>query len=120
MSDVAVDLREVTVRYEGMPVLCDVTWQIRAGEHWIVIGPNGSGKTTLLQIVGGQRHPSSGQATILGRRLGRTDVCELRKEIGFTGASLGRSLRPQLTALEGVAMDLQPDRGDGGWFTWLA
>ncbi|MDQ1397653.1 MAG: iron complex transport system ATP-binding protein [Acidimicrobiaceae bacterium] len=99
----AVRLEAVSVFYDGALALDDVTWTIEPGQHWIVIGPNGCGKTTLLQIIGGQRHPSSGTATVLGRRIGRTDVRELRKEIGYTGASLGRSLRPQLTALEVVA-----------------
>src|SRR5439155_24842569 len=69
---------------------------------WVVIGPNGSGKTTLLQVIGAFRHPTSGTATVLGKRLGRTDVRELRKGIGYTGASLGRSLRAQLSVLDVV------------------
>src|SRR5438874_7387279 len=99
----AVQLRGVSVVHDGTPALCDVDWDVEPGQHWVVIGPNGSGKTTLLQVIGAQRHPSSGSAVVLGQRLGRTDVRELRKRIGFTGAALGRSLRPQLTAVEVVA-----------------
>src|SRR4051812_9565233 len=99
----ALELAGVSVVFDGTPALAGVDWVVERGQHWIVIGPNGCGKTTLLQVIGAFRHPSSGTARVLGRRLGRTDVRELRKEIGFTGASLGRSLRPQLTAVEVVA-----------------
>jgi iron complex transport system ATP-binding protein len=98
----ALELQGVSVDFDGTLALADVDWVVEPGEHWIVIGPNGCGKTTLLQVIGAFRHPSSGSAQVLGRRLGRTDVRELRKEIGYTGASLGRSLRPGVTALEAV------------------
>lgn len=102
MGSPALELRDVTVTFDGKAALDHVDWVVERGQHWIVIGPNGCGKTTLLQVIGAFRHPSSGTADVLGRRLGRTDVRELRKEIGYTGASLGRSLRPNLTALEAV------------------
>jgi iron complex transport system ATP-binding protein len=98
----AIELDGVCVDFDGTAALTQVDWVVEPGEHWIVIGPNGCGKTTLLQVIGAFRHPTSGTARVLGRRLGRTDVRELRKEIGFTGASLGRSLRPGVTALEAV------------------
>jgi len=98
-----VELRRVSVVHDGTAVLAEVDWLVEAGQHWVVIGPNGSGKTTLLELVGARRHPSSGSATVLGQTLGRTDVRDLRRRIGYTGATLGRSLRPALSALEVVA-----------------
>jgi iron complex transport system ATP-binding protein len=98
----AVQLDGVSVVFDGRAVLDGIDWSVSPGEHWVVIGPNGCGKTTLLQVTGAFRHPTRGMAQVLGRRLGRTDVRELRKGIGYTGASLGRSLRPELTALEVV------------------
>src|SRR5207248_7646903 len=86
MTETALDLRGVTVTFNGAPALAAVDWTVRHGEHWVVIGPNGSGKTTLLQVIGAFRHPSTGSARVLGHRLGRTDVRELRKGIGYTGA----------------------------------
>jgi iron complex transport system ATP-binding protein len=100
--DRVIDLDGVGVVYDGKWALDGVSWTVEAGQHWIIIGPNGCGKTTLLQVIGAFRHPSTGTARILGEQLGRTDVRELRKSIGYTGASLGRSLRPQVTALEAV------------------
>ncbi|MGP7979212.1 MAG: ATP-binding cassette domain-containing protein, partial [Syntrophobacteraceae bacterium] len=34
-------------------ILDDISWDIKPGEHWVVLGANGSGKTTLLQILAG-------------------------------------------------------------------
>jgi iron complex transport system ATP-binding protein len=68
---------------EKFVILNDITWQIRAGEHWALLGPNGSGKTTLLSLAGANRHPSAGTVSVLGGRLGRVEVRELRRRIGL-------------------------------------
>src|SRR6476659_7512828 len=47
--------------------LRDVTFDIRRGETFCVVGENGSGKSTLLQICAGIMAPSSGTATSYGR-----------------------------------------------------
>jgi molybdate transport system ATP-binding protein len=42
------------------PVLRDVNWTVRRGEHWAVVGANGSGKSTLLTLIHGDLHPALG------------------------------------------------------------
>ncbi|MGN6482850.1 MAG: ABC transporter ATP-binding protein [Thermomicrobiales bacterium] len=79
----AVALRDVSVWTGERKVLIeDVTWTVRPGERWVVIGPNGAGKTTLMSVVGGDRFPSSGEASVLGETFGRTDMRALRARIG--------------------------------------
>jgi iron complex transport system ATP-binding protein len=82
--------------------LADVDWAVHPGERWVVLGPNGSGKTTLVRLAAGFLHPSVGTITVLGKRIGRTDVRTLRTRIAFASASLSPQLRPSLTALEAV------------------
>ncbi|MFD1119654.1 ABC transporter ATP-binding protein [Sphaerisporangium aureirubrum] len=65
-------------------------WRVEFGGHWVVLGGNGAGKTTLLGIAGAVRHPSSGVASVLGHRLGRVDMRELRRHIGLV--AVGRRL----------------------------
>jgi iron complex transport system ATP-binding protein len=72
---------------EGAELLRGIDWTIRPGEHWALMGPNGAGKSTLLALVGATRHPSSGQVTVFGGRLGRIDVRELRRRIGVVDAA---------------------------------
>jgi len=59
-----------------------VSVAIRAGEHWALLGPNGAGKSTLLQIMATYAYPSRGHVELLGFRLGRVNVFDLRPWIG--------------------------------------
>ncbi len=88
LTDLAVRMDGVAVR-RGMSVLLDrVDWQVEVDERWVVLGPNGAGKTTLLRLAGAELHPTTGSVHLLGERLGRTDVFELRPRIGFSSTAL--------------------------------
>ncbi len=52
-GDALIDMRDVTIAYDNKPILRRVTWVVRSGEHWALLGPNGSGKTTLLSLIQG-------------------------------------------------------------------
>jgi iron complex transport system ATP-binding protein len=69
-------------------ILGPVNWDVNIGERWVVLGPNGAGKTTLFQLAATQMHPTSGTVDILGSRLGRVDIFELRPRIGLMGSTL--------------------------------
>lgn len=86
--DAVLDLHDVTVRRGATTILDHVDWRVADGERWVVLGRNGAGKTTLLQVASGRMHPSSGTADVLGSRLGRVDVFELRPRIGVASAAL--------------------------------
>ncbi|MBA3490095.1 MAG: ABC transporter ATP-binding protein [Longispora sp.] len=87
-ADSVVDLISVTITRGGSRLIESIDWRIETHERWVVLGPNGAGKTTLLNLVGGRMHPSVGDATILGERLGTTDLAELRTRVGLTSATL--------------------------------
>ncbi|WP_336210606.1 ABC transporter ATP-binding protein [Nonomuraea sp. LPB2021202275-12-8] len=82
-----LELEGVGVRVVGKTLLDGIDWQVDYGDHWTVLGPNGAGKTTLLSLVAAVRHPTVGAVTVLGRRLGRVDVRELRRHIGLVTSS---------------------------------
>jgi iron complex transport system ATP-binding protein len=92
VDDVAA-LRSATVRTGGTTILGPIDLTVGRGEHWVFLGPNGGGKTTLLSLLGARRQPSSGTAVVLGRRLGRTDVRNLRTRIGHVSQSISDVLR---------------------------
>ncbi len=56
-------------RKQEVPVLKDITLQIRKGEMVAIMGPSGSGKTTLLHILSGIDRPDSGEIRINGQNL---------------------------------------------------
>jgi iron complex transport system ATP-binding protein len=87
---------------EGAVILHDVTWTVTASDRWVIVGPNGSGKTSLLRLVSAQTRPSFGTIEVLGERLGRTDMRELRKRIGVASAAVADQLRPGLSAHDAV------------------
>jgi iron complex transport system ATP-binding protein len=90
--DAVLQFTDVTVR-RGAKVLLDrISWTVEEDERWAVLGPNGAGKTTLLQIAAAILHPSSGEAYVLGERLGRVDVFELRPRIGLASAALAQRI----------------------------
>ncbi len=98
--DAVVELRGVTRVEDGTTILCDIDWTVHAGDRWVVLGRNGCGKTTLVRIVSLYLHPSRGEVRVLGHVLGRSDIRNARRRIGFASASFADMLRPQLTATE--------------------
>lgn len=79
-----IEMRSVKVSYYEMPVLREVTWTVREGEHWRISGPNGAGKSTLLDLVNGDNPKAYGQEiSLFGRRKGSGEtVWEIKKRIG--------------------------------------
>ena len=94
----------------GPQALRDVDLTIDAGEHWALLGPNGAGKSTLLAVVGAQRHPSRGTATVLGCQLGRVDMRELRERIGTVDVRLRMPVELTIAdyVLTGASQSVQP------------
>ncbi|HLS48865.1 MAG TPA: ABC transporter ATP-binding protein [Actinomycetaceae bacterium] len=91
MTDV-LNFQGVTVRRGEKVILDDVSWQVADGQRWVVLGPNGAGKTTMLQLAATRMFPTDGTVDVLGERLGRVDVFEMRSRIGLASASLAERI----------------------------
>jgi ABC-2 type transport system ATP-binding protein len=61
-----IDSDALTKRYDGRPVIRDVTFRCEPGTVTGFLGPNGAGKTTTLRVLCGLSDPDAGRATILG------------------------------------------------------
>lgn len=85
-----VSLKDVSFKRGDKEILQGIDWTIQQAEHWGILGLNGSGKTSLLNIVSGYHFPSSGEVKVLGNLFGKTNLPELRKDIGFVSSSLDR------------------------------
>ena len=88
LTDLVIRMDDVSVRRGTATLLRGVDWSVELDERWVVLGPNGAGKTTLLRMAAAELHPSAGTVHLLGERLGRVDVFELRPRIGFSSAAL--------------------------------
>ncbi|WP_026360937.1 ABC transporter ATP-binding protein [Amycolatopsis nigrescens] len=95
------DLDDLVVRMDGVGVrrghnelLAGLDWAVELDERWVVLGPNGAGKTTLLRLAAAELHPTTGVVHLLGERMGRVDIFELRPRIGFTSAAVAGRVPP--------------------------
>ncbi len=88
--DLLIDFAKVTLRRGGRVLVGPVTWSVELDERWVVIGPNGAGKTSLLRMAAAMEYPSSGTAYVLGERLGRVDMSELRARVGLSSSALSQ------------------------------
>jgi iron complex transport system ATP-binding protein len=88
LDDLVVRMAGVGVRRGHNDLLADLDWNVELDERWVVLGPNGAGKTTLLRLAAAELHPTSGTVDLLGERMGRVNIFELRPRIGFTSAAI--------------------------------
>jgi iron complex transport system ATP-binding protein len=87
---------------DGRAILSDISWTVDQSERWVIVGPNGAGKTTLLGMLASFVQPSHGTVTILGERLGRTDVFELRPRVGFASSDMARRIPDNETVTDAI------------------
>ncbi|MFQ3623524.1 MAG: ATP-binding cassette domain-containing protein, partial [Acetobacteraceae bacterium] len=65
----AAQVRGVTMRFGANTVFEDVTFDIRRGEVFVILGGSGCGKSTLLKLMIGLRRPTAGRILILGEEI---------------------------------------------------
>ncbi|MFF1874917.1 ABC transporter ATP-binding protein [Kitasatospora herbaricolor] len=103
--------REVDVVRDGRHLLRGISLTVEPGEHWALLGANGAGKSTLLALLGAVSHPTRGEVDVLGRRLGRVDIRDLRAYLGHVNPR--HPLRSPLTVREvvltGLGNSIEPD-----------
>jgi zinc transport system ATP-binding protein len=71
-------LKNVTIRYDDVTILDNISFSLPQNEFLGIIGPNGGGKTTLLKTILGLVKPETGMIKILGM-----DPVDARKFMGY-------------------------------------
>jgi iron complex transport system ATP-binding protein len=87
---------------DGTRIIDHVSWAVRKGEHWVILGANGSGKTSLLSALTGYLTPTTGEVEVLGQRYGSSDWRELRRAIGIVSSSVRQMMHDDEPALDSV------------------
>jgi ABC-2 type transport system ATP-binding protein len=97
----AIEVRNLVKGYKGVPVLHDVSFTVRRGTVFALLGANGSGKTTTINILTTLIKADGGAASVAG-----FDVAEqpakVREQISLTGQSA--AVDEVLTARENLVM----------------
>lgn len=102
-ADEILSARDLAVSIGGKTVCKSLSFSIRAGECWGILGTNGVGKTTLLLTLAGLRQPQSGEVLLQGRPLEGIPRREVARKLGLMFQDLEPGLPTTVmeTALEG-------------------
>jgi sulfate transport system ATP-binding protein len=77
----SITLDQVTKHYQGVPVVNDVSLDVREGEFFVLLGPSGSGKSTLLRAIAGLTSVDHGRISLHGRDV--TNVAARQRGVGL-------------------------------------
>ncbi len=93
----------LSVSYDGLHALVDVSLDVGEGEFVTIVGPNGAGKTTLLKAIGGGVPPAGGRIEYRGEDIaGRPS--HARARLGIAHVPEGRKVFSSLSVLENLEM----------------
>ncbi len=104
-----IDLQHVGLKYgEGVPVLNDISFQMREGEMRFLTGASGSGKSSLLRLLFMALQPTRGKVSLFGKdvtALPRAELPDLRRRIGVVFQDF--RLLSHLSTFDNVALPLR-------------
>ena len=100
LATAVIDVEALTVTYGDFTAVRDLSFQVRRGELYALLGTNGAGKTSTLEVIEGHRRSASGTVRIFGespqdRRAARPRMGIMLQESGFS---------PDLTVRESVGL----------------
>ena len=94
-----VEVRGLSKSFGAVQAVNDVSFDIRRGEIFGILGPNGSGKTTAIRVLCGLMAPTSGTARVAGFDVA-TQHEEVKSHIGYMSQAFG--LYRDLTVAENL------------------
>lgn len=95
----AIEIRGLTKRYGSLTAIENITFEVRRGELFGLIGPDGAGKTTLFRLLATLLNPDDGVATVDGFDI-VGQYKEIRKRVGYMPGRF--SLYPDLSVEENL------------------
>lgn len=69
MTETILEIKNLTVNFDGFKALNNLNFQMEKGELRVIIGPNGAGKTTFLDVITGKTQPTEGNVYFKGKNL---------------------------------------------------
>lgn len=98
-----IELRNISVHYDKVQALADVSLNVRKGEIIALIGANGAGKTSTLRAITGLTRPSAGEIWFDSRRIDQLEPPRI-VELGISMVPEGRHIYPFMSVKENLLM----------------
>ena len=95
----AIAVQNLTRRFGQVTAVDGVTYEVRSGELFGLVGPDGAGKTTTLRLLAGVLRPTSGDALVRGVSVAR-DPEGVKRHIAYMSQRFG--LYTDLTVRENI------------------
>jgi molybdate transport system ATP-binding protein len=96
-----IDRADLYVDYR--PVLLDLCWELRKGQHWAVFGANGSGKTSFLKLLYGDLSPALGGHIERQGFPAGTPIAMWKRQVGYVSPELQADYAVEVTIRDLVA-----------------
>ena len=99
-TDVQIEARDLTKRFGNLVAVDQVSFQVKQGEIFGIVGPDGAGKTTTLRMLSSIMDPSSGTAFLAGFDT-QTQSSRVKEHLAYMSQRFG--LYPDLTVGENIS-----------------
>ncbi len=102
-NEYAINIQNATVLLKGKEILHNISWQVKTGSKYFILGANGSGKTTLVRTILGYIWSKYGaNIEILGHKYGRVNLHNVRKDIAWISPFIQKEIEPNTTGVDMV------------------
>lgn len=111
-KEIVLEFQDVTIRFGEIVALDRLSFQVKRGQTWVILGAAGSGKTVLLKTAMGLIHPDEGRVLVFGEditSMKETELFRIRSEIGMLFQE--SALFDSLTIEDNVAYPLRNQPG---------
>jgi rhamnose transport system ATP-binding protein len=116
VSEIVLQLKNISKRFGGVEVLHGVSFDLRPGEVHALLGENGAGKSTLIKVITGIHQPDGGEIYLNDKRVHFDNPLQAR-EAGIAAIYQELSLCPDLNVAENIFLGRQPTTF-GGRIEW--
>ena len=107
MQETIVKFEHVSMQFPGVLANDDVSFDIRKGEIFALVGENGAGKSTLMNILYGINTPTAGEVYIKGRKMEKhTPTESIENGVGMVHQHF--MLVPSFTVAQNIVLSKEP------------
>lgn len=106
-NKVLLEVKNLSVEFNGFKAFTDVNMKIYDGELRVIIGPNGAGKTTFMDLVTGKTKPTSGRVIYDGNDITGKDIVEIARKYKLGRKFQSPTVFDNMTVRENIEIAIQ-------------